>query len=319
MPLFNAGSIIKETRLAQGLTQEKLAEGICSRHTVVKIENGSRRPDWSTFRALARRLGLEPEMYSDIITEKEARVVKANSELARTADRDHAAFAATIAEMEKDNAFKKGFGLLIYKRALIAKYTNPLLHSPEDFPKSLELAVELAFDMLRTNRPDFDIDKIDSYYLSHDEMFELGQLANAYKRMEKNDKALELYQALAANYDRNYMGIIGSYRQRYIWSLNSAIILCQTERYEDSLKIIDEELKNALITNDMILIHRYMRFKVQALFGLGRTEEGEEWCKKFVCMSYGMVGATNVPSMTEIFEEYEKYTGKKFVLHIEAE
>ena len=108
MPLFNAGAIIRETRIAHGLSQEKLAEGICSRHTVVKIEGGTRKPDWYTFRALARKLGLEPDMYySSVVSEKDAKVVKALDELAKASDRDSAAFAATIAEMEKDNAFKK--------------------------------------------------------------------------------------------------------------------------------------------------------------------------------------------------------------------
>ncbi len=67
MPLFNANMLIRELRKARGLTQEKLAEGICSRQTITKIENGERKPDWWTFKNIMLRLESDPENYmSDI-------------------------------------------------------------------------------------------------------------------------------------------------------------------------------------------------------------------------------------------------------------
>ena len=320
MALFNAGFIIRETRIAQGLSQEKLAEGICSRHTVVKIEAGTRKPEWAIFRALARRLGLEPDMfYNTIVSEQDAKVVKVYNELVRTVDRDHEAFVAMIAEMENDDAFKKGFGLRTYKQALMLKHSNPLLNSPDELQSSLECAVDIAMDMLRTNRPDFDIEKIESYYLSHEEMATLNHISNMYGRMDKREKSIELLKALIANYDKNYMSIIGSFTGRYRWGLNLSIHLYETGRYEECLKMIDEEMKNSLITNDMIFICRYVRFKAFALLKLGNMEEGEEWFKKYACLAYGMVGDTQKPSMAQISDEYKQFTGKKLTLHFETD
>ena len=61
MPLFNVSVMIRELRTAKGLSQEKLAEGICSRQTVYMIERGARKPDWHTFKSIMLRLGLNPE------------------------------------------------------------------------------------------------------------------------------------------------------------------------------------------------------------------------------------------------------------------
>ena len=44
MALFNVGMLISHLRQAKEMTQEKLAEGICSRSTIVRIENGERKP-----------------------------------------------------------------------------------------------------------------------------------------------------------------------------------------------------------------------------------------------------------------------------------
>ena len=46
MVLHNANLMIRETRKALSMTQEKLAEGICSRETIVKLEEGERKSNW---------------------------------------------------------------------------------------------------------------------------------------------------------------------------------------------------------------------------------------------------------------------------------
>jgi transcriptional regulator with XRE-family HTH domain len=53
------GAIIRETRLAQGWTQERLAQetGLV-RPMISRYENGRALPDWATFLLIAAALGL---------------------------------------------------------------------------------------------------------------------------------------------------------------------------------------------------------------------------------------------------------------------
>ncbi|WP_010053561.1 helix-turn-helix domain-containing protein [Carnobacterium maltaromaticum] len=53
------GEIIKEKRLAKGLKQSELAEGICTQATVSNLENKSRMPTMSILLAIANRLNIE--------------------------------------------------------------------------------------------------------------------------------------------------------------------------------------------------------------------------------------------------------------------
>jgi len=60
MSVYNIGKFIKTRRNEMGITQQNLAEGICSPVTLSRIENGENPPTQKHIRALLQRLG-----YSD--------------------------------------------------------------------------------------------------------------------------------------------------------------------------------------------------------------------------------------------------------------
>ena len=62
MSIFLLGPLIKQKREELGLTQEDLADGICSVPTLSRIENGERLPDKQHSEMLLQRLG-----YSDTV------------------------------------------------------------------------------------------------------------------------------------------------------------------------------------------------------------------------------------------------------------
>ncbi len=63
MSVHNAGSIIREARLKAGLSQEKLAEGICSTFSLSRIESGIAGVSPSTFQALMAHAGISCEAF----------------------------------------------------------------------------------------------------------------------------------------------------------------------------------------------------------------------------------------------------------------
>lgn len=63
MSIRNAGLTIKEARFKAGLTQEQLAEGICTVHSLSRIENNTAGVSPSTFQALMARTGIICETF----------------------------------------------------------------------------------------------------------------------------------------------------------------------------------------------------------------------------------------------------------------
>lgn len=57
MAIFPLGAIIRNRREELGLTQEDLADGICSVPTLSRIENGERMPLTNIYEMLMQRLG----------------------------------------------------------------------------------------------------------------------------------------------------------------------------------------------------------------------------------------------------------------------
>jgi len=58
--------LIREMRVAQGMTQEEVSYGICSRETLSRIEKG-RTPNRKKLQELLQRLGIERERYSSYV------------------------------------------------------------------------------------------------------------------------------------------------------------------------------------------------------------------------------------------------------------
>ncbi len=64
--IYEIGDMIKCSRKSMGITQEELAEGICSVLTLSRIENGRQSPGKKVYEELMRKMGLETSrIYTD--------------------------------------------------------------------------------------------------------------------------------------------------------------------------------------------------------------------------------------------------------------
>lgn len=68
MATYCASTLIAQLRKQKGLSQEKLAEGICDRRTISYIETGKISPSKYVFERLMQRLGIDPRRYSNYIS-----------------------------------------------------------------------------------------------------------------------------------------------------------------------------------------------------------------------------------------------------------
>lgn len=313
MARYNANALIKELRKAQGMTQEKLAEGICSRHTITKIESGERKADWFILQNVLIRLGVKFEdlqsRVSEMLSGDEAFVVQKRDELQKMLSAfDNAGAKALLDELAEDRRFtqKSQGGYQIYLRFMAAVH---LQGQYKDIHKSLECATEC----IKINRPDFDIDKLADYFLSPDELTLLNMIAIAYAEIEGMSRAIEIWFMLKANYEKQYnLSVHENPRYREL-VLNICVGLKNAERFEECLAIAEEGLKSALANNEMRTHIIYFRQKAWCLMKLGRADEGRELYKKFLMLAYVMDGYASV-SFEMGKKEYEDTFGEQLEL-----
>jgi transcriptional regulator with XRE-family HTH domain len=311
MPIFNATLLISELRKAKNLSQAKLAEGICSRETIVKIEKGERKPDWWTLKNLMMRLEVNPENFvSDIASEDEMYVInKCNECSAYMTSFNFEALKNEIDTLANDERFAKSRdgSLLLRLRA------NLHLQGPY---KDSKLAVQYILEYIKLQRPDFDVNNIADYFLSPDEYQMINLLAIVYRDLYGIPEALVIWRGLKANYERSHTVNLGVNESYTVLLSNIALALKHMESYEECLLAVDEGMTQALKYHDMRAYSRYLHQRAWCLLKLGNKEEGEEAYKKFLMFAYVLDGYAGIDFKT-VKKEYEDVFGGKLELAVE--
>ncbi len=116
MATYCAGVLIAELRKKRGITQEKLAEGICDRRTISYIENGSISPSKYLFEQLMQRLGVDSKRFSSYIASKEELYFdEMRSRIAKLFHENKTdEILALLESMEQKKAFKNNKYILQY-------------------------------------------------------------------------------------------------------------------------------------------------------------------------------------------------------------
>jgi len=321
--LYNANLMIRESRKAQGLTQEQLAEGICSRETIVKLEKGERKPNWFIIKEILLRLGLDPEIYSsDVGSEEDVYVLQRMNKchcFIVAYDFEEAKTEIDSIEAEKNTSsgkmWQSGLGYELFLRAKASfysldvggrnKYLNPVI------------AIEYALECLQITRPGFDVEKIPDYYLATHEYRLLTSLALAH---EHNNivNALDLWRKLKANIEKNYGESIRSNANEWYRDLlnNIAIALFRNELYEECLGVAESGLSLARATYNMLHFCTHLTCKAYCLMKLGREDEGKPLCKKAILLAYALDGTAG-QNFVSSKSEYEEMFGGKLELDVE--
>lgn len=322
MALYNVGNLILHLRKERGLTQEQLAEGICARDTISRIEKGTRRPDWYTFANILTRLGHDPEAFHSSYADKdEFYVWQTQQEMeVMLREMDYAGLKAKLDELESHPLFAppsdadagesgKSLG---YELCLVYRAN---LHSQGEH-QDPALAQELIEKVLKLRRPDFSLDKIEGYYLTFDEFLHLNTLATCIVQTRGLEEALGFWQRLKACYEKHYSaGRANAYanqQARVAYGnlvMNIAIALKLLGRHEECLAVAEEQCGGAIRNNKMMEFSRYLYQRAFCLMKLGRRDEGRPLYRKFFGLADALDGHYNI-SLETVKKEYEEQFGE---------
>jgi len=222
-------SLIRRLRKERNLKIAELADGICSEEHLTRIERGKRAPSPWVLRTLMERLGEDSnKYYTDVVTLEDKYVVNEKDKLKNllrmcTSESNERA-ERFIVRLESDRAFstKENKQFLQMSKAALA-------YNRENY----EDLYNFATDALSVTKKNFDVDKIETYFLSCDEIWLVNQIgiASAFvKSMEKStnifrmlrkviekgciesDVMIHTYTSLTYNLSKN-LGIAGEFEE----------------------------------------------------------------------------------------------------------
>ena len=202
----------------------------------------------------------------------------------------------------RKNGVKKSNGYLIYLRFKAG------IHSQGEY-KDPPLVIKCVLEALRYRRPDFAVENIPNYFLSHDEFLLINNLAIAVRDMEGLPAAIDIWQKLKENYNRNYT-LHPKENLAYLNLVMSlAIALKQSERYEECLCITEEGCNVSLTHNDVKSFSRFLYQRAFCMMKLGQNDEGRALYKRFLMFAYALDGYANI-SFDMMKKEYEDEFGE---------
>ena len=333
--LYSQKEIIKNYRKLAGLTQSQLAEGICSRIHIVNAETGVRKLSDFVFRDVLLKLGLNPNDFNigiDIEDNDTVFFLQKYEEI-----------STSVANWNRDNLIKIKDEINDY---LIEKTTEPAnakareflmlviethINMPQsdninnpDLPKpDILKAREYATKAIKLYRPTFDLNKIDSYFLTMREYQLINTLATTYGYLNDLPKEIEILNTLKINFEKNQKNIIEikglnpNINAFYSGLLtNIAINYKLLGMWEECLTQSIKNMEIFLKCNDIRLYARAIYQRSYSLMKLDKKEEGRHYYNKFFMLAYVLDGFSGI-NFAVVKKEYEEVFGETMEIRVD--
>ncbi|MDE7184407.1 MAG: helix-turn-helix domain-containing protein, partial [Lachnospiraceae bacterium] len=243
MANYKAGDVIRLTRNAVGMTQEKLSDGICSVETLSRIENGRHKIKRDTYRKLMERMGRgihdncavcmgrDMSLLEEYILFEDA-LVKREYDIAK---RYLAHICEKISDSVVDRQYLKRVGALVdYELGEI---------SAQAFLQQLQKAMEMTIPAYESYLWGEQRDNI--YPYREQEILILMGMGIAYYDMGELDKDIIIYETIIRSLDAGYMDEKNAAELKLINLANLARPHGKLGQYEEALAKAEEGLNMA--------------------------------------------------------------------------
>ena len=317
----NLSVIVKERRKYLGMTQSQLAEGICSRETISRLESGARRPDASILNGIMHKLGVaqDPGIKSFMSQDelfRNDRIIELN-QLAAYQNKD--GILEFIDKWSKHASFRKG-----QKGYPIIKQAQMLIHvmDTNENPESIDKALDIIYEILEIQRPGFRLENLTSYFLSQTEIAMIQNIA-IYTGLYKKDwdEAIRIQKLLIESIETKYEKVTGFGKWYYRNMQKDLCLMCiESERYSEALELAEKCIGffyDGYLAQFSPTYPFYsgMKAKAIALLKTGNKDEGTKQYRKFLMLAYALDGWLGTSFESEM-EECRKHLGEELTLGI---
>lgn len=223
------GEIIRSLRKQAGLSQEELADGICSPVSISRIENGTQMPSSTVLDSLLSKLGTGTYQICDIYYKNEKQLAfeeKAENVTKLVSEGKIAEAKSKLSLLEdcaKENEVSLQYFLLL--DASVRLYE-------QDSPQEILATLKQAFSLTKQS---FDFSDFRNVLLSVREANILNIIVVALYRMDKTIEAIHLGEELMTTLKKHKSGL----KEYQIIKINLAFNLAQCmekeHRYKEAL------------------------------------------------------------------------------------
>lgn len=305
MQELRLGEMVRRRREELNISQEALCEGICSRGTLSRFENGHQALSYRRASVLLQRLGL-PDNRSYVLlsgdelaleeAEWEARNASVALERASEAGRPlaWARFREKLAALEAlgpDDPFIRQ--CLLSLRAVFGT---------EDGPYPFDVRLGMQLEAIRLTVPRFDLEHIGLGLYSAEELRIIMQIASTYAVAEQYGEAVRIYRVGMEYLDANFKGLPQYLFLKPSYIANHANALAWMGRYQEALESAEEGILAGLDTRRYHVLSTLLWVKAYCYYYLGQREESVRLYRQV----YSLLLATREMGWIQILKEQVK-------------
>ena len=254
------GEYIKQRRLDLGLTQEQLCYGICEPMTLSRLENGKQTPSRNRINALLQRLGLPDDRYFALLSKNELEMEALQKEIV----------ACNVTEKvpelaDPDDQIAQQFALR--SRVLLGRLDGR--YTPLE-------QIDLLMQAIQLTVPRFDLESIESFLYTRDEITIINQIGLAYSDAGQNKKAAEIYYQLLFYVRKHFKETITSIGVLPLVLYNYARVLDLCGRYEEGAALAKEGREACIQYGHYQVLPRCLEIEAECRHFMGDDEISKE-------------------------------------------
>lgn len=250
------GEYVKQRRLDLGLTQEQLCYGICEPMTLSRLENGKQTPSRNRINALLQRLGLPDDRYFALLSKNELEMEALQKEI-----------VACNATEKVPEGFEKLAQFALRSRVLLGRLDGR--YTPLE-------QIDLLMQAIQPTVPRFDLESIESFLYTRDEITIINQIGLAYSDAGQNKKAAEIYYQLLKYVRKHFKETITSIGVLPLVLYNYARVLDLCGRYEEGAALAKEGREACIQYGHYQVLPRCLEIEAECRHFMGDDEISKE-------------------------------------------
>lgn len=232
MGIYSVGGLIRRYRVEHRISQEELAEGICSVPTLSRIENGERLPSKANYDALMQRLGYSTEICDLYINDHECDIHELRYKLRLSVSKRNFTEARQLLEQMK--LLREAQTDKLNKQFIL--YMEENIKTEGAFTKESIRVFEKAIRMTLIN---YGKKRISQSLLTNDEIAILNNIAISYGMNGDGDKAIQMYYELKEYAETKFISHEEKMKIYPFVLYNLTKELGQKERFEECINVCD--------------------------------------------------------------------------------